>query len=174
MQFTFLDPASAVATASLIEKVILPLPYYNARAKAAELAKHRPEVLLSMIAADPCSVLVAMEAGKPVGFVVSEVDDGLVWLAWFGVDPDARRKGLGALLLGELEKTVRPRGCHKIWCDSRTENTVSAGVLARAGYSRITELKNHWYGQDFYLWEKGIPADGPSSIHLDPSPAGNG
>lgn len=134
--------------------VVKGLPYYNEAAVRSELNKYSPSMLCSSISHDPDSVLVAKERGEILGFCLSHYDDGLIWLAWFGVHPSHRRKGIGSALLQKLENTVGERHAHKIWCDSRTENEASELVLTNQGYRQLCTVRNHWYGQDFILWEK--------------------
>ena len=132
---------------------IRPLAYYNEQALRAELSKYTAGTLRSMLTSDPAAVLVARDGADLTGFCVSRFDDGTIWLSWFGTAPGARRRGVGAALLAGLAKTLPSRRAHKIWCDSRTDNTESASVLERTGFRRIATLTNHWYGQDYFLWE---------------------
>jgi ribosomal protein S18 acetylase RimI-like enzyme len=140
----------------LFKEVVAALPYYNEIAKKSEMAKYSPELLLESITDDPDSVLVAKIEGKLAGFCLSRDDDGLIWLSWFGVHDSYRRRGIGSALLQKLEDTVRNRKSHKIWCDCRTENSASKVVLKNCGYRQICTVQNHWYGQDFILWEKFV------------------
>ena len=141
------------ALAALMHDTIQPLVYYNARARRAELAKYTATGLRSLVAEDPQAVLVARDRSGVIGFCVSRFDDGTVWLSWFGTETRARGRGVGAALLAALAQTLPRRHAHKIWCDSRVDNTPSKSVLTRAGFRRIATLTNHWYGQDYYLWE---------------------
>jgi ribosomal protein S18 acetylase RimI-like enzyme len=141
------------ALAALMRDTIRRLTYYNERAIAAELDKYTAQNLRSRVAADSLSVIVARDANALTGFCVSRFDDGTVWLDWFGTELRARGRGVGAALLAELARTLRSRDAHKIWCDSRTDNKESKAALKRAGYRRIATLVNHWYGQDYFLWE---------------------
>jgi ribosomal protein S18 acetylase RimI-like enzyme len=109
-----------------------------------------------MTAEDRDSVLLACCGKETIAFCLNKYDDGVIWLSWFGVAENWRGNGVGAMLLKELEKTVAVRDCHKIWCDTRVSNRISQRVLQKAGYERICKLKRHWYGQDFYLWQKFI------------------
>ena len=141
------------AVAALMHEVVEPLAYYNGRARAAELGKYTADSIRAMVADDPQSVLVARDSGGLAGFCVSRFDDGTIWLSWFGTAARVRGRGVGAALLAALAETLAARHAHKIWCDSRTDNTESRSVLERAGFHRIATLTNHWYGQDYFLWE---------------------
>ena len=140
--------------ASLFGEVLMSLPYYNEQAKASELVKYQATSLRDSAARDPDSVLVARDTSQVVGFCFNHNDDGIIWLSWFGVHPDYRRRGVGAALLTKLESTVREGRSHKIWCDCRTENEASKCALTKQGYTQLVTLLNHWYGQDFIIWEK--------------------
>lgn len=137
----------------LFTKVLEALPYYNEIAKQSELQKYSAPLLRKAALHEPDSVLTAKVGSELVGFCFTEDDDSLVWLAWFGVHPSFRRQGIGSALLTSLEGRVRKRS-HKIWCDCRTENEGSKAALARHGYNILCTVRNHWYGQDFILWEK--------------------
>jgi ribosomal protein S18 acetylase RimI-like enzyme len=141
------------AVAALMHATIQPLTYYNDRAIRAELAKYTADTLRALVANDPQAVLVARDDTGPIGFCVSRFDDGTIWLSWFGTDSRARGRGVGASLLAALAKTLPSRHAHKIWCDSRVDNKESNSVLERAGFHRVAVLTNHWYEQDYFLWE---------------------
>jgi ribosomal protein S18 acetylase RimI-like enzyme len=147
----------AEATSELISNLILSLEYYSPEARHAEIRKYTPDRLRRAITEDPASVLVAVSNDEEiVGFCANNFDDGLVWLAWFGVHPDWRRAGVGRALLHALENTIPARGAHKIWCDCRTTNDISARLLTSFGFKKICTVTNHWYGHDFFLLEKVV------------------
>lgn len=151
---TPMEPHSAEAISALFGRVMADLLFYNERAKRGELRRHSAKWLRASVLNDPYSVLIAKSGDQAVGFCLNNYDDELIWLAWFAVHPMHRRAGIASLLLCRLEETARRRKCHKIWCDSRTENIPSRNILTRQGYREICTLRNHWYGQDFILWEK--------------------
>jgi ribosomal protein S18 acetylase RimI-like enzyme len=151
-----MSPEAARETSNLIRKLVSGLTYYNKWARHEEIRKYSPTKLARMVREEPDSVLVALMEGRTVGFCISRYDDGVVWLAWFAVDEDFRGRNIGRMLLDRLEKTLRRRNCHKIWCDTRTSNKLSQRVLRKARYVRVCKIERHWYGQDFYIWQKYV------------------
>jgi ribosomal protein S18 acetylase RimI-like enzyme len=147
------NPSQAQEVTNLVAATIGGLNYYNDRAQTEEIAKYSPGHLVELSAEDPDSVLLAYSGGRPAGFCISRYDDGLVWLSWFGVEPRCRGRGIGESLLRALAGTLSARRAHKIWCDTRTENIGSQRVLQRVGFVRTGHFTNHWYGQDFFIWE---------------------
>ncbi|MEI6140787.1 MAG: GNAT family N-acetyltransferase [Mariniphaga sp.] len=141
---------------SVIETVVQAIPYYNDLAKKSEIAKFQTDDLICKIEADKNSVIIAIINDNIVGFCMTRFDDYLIWLEWFGVLENHRGKGIANLLLNELDKSILIRQCHKIWCDCRTSNKASIHILSNHGYKQIITISNHWYTQDFILWEKVI------------------
>jgi RimJ/RimL family protein N-acetyltransferase len=140
----------------IFNEIVYELPYYNEMAKKGELAKYNQDELHKKISEDPTSVIIALENNEIIGFCYNRFDDMTVWLEWFGVIDEARRNGLGKRIIEYLEINVREKKLHKIWCDCRTENLKSIKVLSACGYTPICTIKNHWYKQDFILWQKEI------------------
>lgn len=144
----------AEALSLLFRDIVTSLPYYNEVAKKSEIAKYSSTSLCAAVLENPNSVLVARDGGEIAGFCFSKDDDGIIWLSWFGVHSSYRRRGIGLALLRKLEEIAKDEHIHKIWCDCRTENEASKAVLSSFGYVELVTVRNHWYGQDFILWEK--------------------
>ena len=152
-----IEHLSTLSAAKLLQTIINDLDYYTVQAKKNEIKKYTSTELKYKIKNDHLSVLGAFdENGKLVGFCLSRWDDFTIWLEWIGVAEKVRGKGIAKKLLIALEKTLKKRKAHKIWCDCRTKNEASIKLLTTLGYRKIAEIKNHWYGQDFYLWQKEI------------------
>ncbi|MEO5684330.1 MAG: GNAT family N-acetyltransferase [Chitinophagaceae bacterium] len=152
----FATEQDAVPLAKTIEEVITHIPYYNDLAKHNETARYNAAALAAKIKDDKHAVIIAETDTEIAGFCLSRFDDYTIWLEWFGVVDNYRGIGLTAQLLQKMEETVAERGCHKIWCDCRTSNQAAVHLLGKAAYTQITTIKNHWYNQDFILWEKYI------------------
>jgi GNAT superfamily N-acetyltransferase len=140
----------------IFREVLWELPYYNERAKSGELEKYTPSKLRASALADPGSVLVARLGKELAGFLFNHEDDEMVWLSWFGVLPKYRGRGVGSALIQALDARAKHAGYHKIWCDSRTTNEKSRSILLQHGYVQLCTLRDHWYRQDFILWEKRV------------------
>src|SRR5947209_17374564 len=98
-----LDRGDAEVLSALFEQILRALPYYNDRARAAELAKYSAAGLQKLVEHDPGSVLVAKVGSDLVGYCISSHDDSLVWMAWIAVRPDFRRMKIASNLIQELE-----------------------------------------------------------------------
>jgi RimJ/RimL family protein N-acetyltransferase len=145
------------ATSKVFMEVLGEIPYYNDLAKENELKKYSYVELVRKLGEDAQSVLILRDNQHIAAFCFSRFDDYTIWLEWFGVSKHHRGKQLSKYLLAKLDERARNKGCHKIWCDSRTENKESKNVLTRNGYALITRVDNHWYSQDFFLWQKILP-----------------
>jgi RimJ/RimL family protein N-acetyltransferase len=91
-----------------------------------------------------------------VGFCFSHFDDFTIWLDWFSVEPSERKKGVGTAIIQALLETATERHAHKIWCDTRSSNEPSKTFFRKLGFKEIAEVKDHWYRQDFILWERFV------------------
>jgi ribosomal protein S18 acetylase RimI-like enzyme len=141
---------------NLFRTTVDALPYYNERAKSSEIGKYTTDRLRQLALTDPGSVLVAHAEDQLAGFAINNLDDDTIWLSWFGVDKSFRGRGVGGELLQALERRTVLFGAHKIWCDSRTENVESKMALVKHGFQQICTIPDHWYRQDFILWEKRV------------------
>ncbi|RYE17146.1 MAG: GNAT family N-acetyltransferase [Sphingobacteriaceae bacterium] len=149
--------ADLPVVSTAFEEVLLAIPYYNDLAKKTELEKYSLPALVNKLQDDPYSILLIKEGNQIAAFCFSRFDDYTIWLEWFGITAAFRGRHLSDVLLPKLEEAATARGCHKIWCDSRTANVQSIHILLKQGCEKIALLQNHWYSQDFFLWQKFLP-----------------
>jgi RimJ/RimL family protein N-acetyltransferase len=143
--------------ASMFSRILSNLPYYSSLAKENERAKYTSEKLAEKQALDKFSILVALNKSENiVGFCFSHFDDFTIWLDWFSVEPSERKKGVGTAIIQALLETATERHAHKIWCDTRSSNEPSKTFFRKLGFKEIAEVKDHWYRQDFILWERFV------------------
>lgn len=77
--------------------------------------------------------VVAVRGQEILGFAHADMPDG--WIDWLGVVPDARKTGIGRLLVNALAETVRnARGTHlAAFVEDGTEGS---GFASRLGFAR--------------------------------------
>ena len=153
MDIRYAQKDDVQALAELFSVVVGGLAIYNSAAKSGEISKFNERELLARIKEDQKSVSVATEDEKMIGFCISQDQHGPIWVEWYGVHPDVRRRGIGAALIDHLISEAPSRGGTKIWCDTRVNNLPSIQLFEARGFQQLCTLKEHWYGQDFYLWE---------------------
>jgi aminoglycoside 3-N-acetyltransferase I len=84
-------------------------------------------------------LLVACDpGGRPLGFVsgveTTHPDKGTeMFLYELGVEPSARRRGVGRSLVEALAALARERGCHGMWAGAETGNVAARATYERAG-----------------------------------------
>ena len=141
---------------AIFSQVVSPLDIYSEEARAGEIRKFSREEFEYRIEADPFAVTLAYSQNDLVGFSVTDDQHGPVWLEWYGVRLDARGAGAGEAIIRHLITELPIRHATKLWCDTRTSNTQSIRLFEKLNFRRLCEVKNHWYGQDFYLWEREL------------------
>jgi len=85
--------------------------------------------------------LVAESGGELLGFVRYECHDG----AYFGrelyVRPEQRRRGIGRLLLHEVERRVRAAGEKDLFASIVPANRVALAFALRCGYDVLNTVE---------------------------------
>jgi RimJ/RimL family protein N-acetyltransferase len=152
MTISVLEPHHTQAALALLRQIILESPYYSPEAKQSEIAD-----LIRQLEAQPQTALVALEHGVVCGVLVwSGFEAGLLWLSWIVCAPEARGRGLGLGLVQAFHEFAQQQGVHKTWCDSRIGNLASQKLLEKAGYRQVAKLEQHWYGLDYWIWERWV------------------
>ena len=87
-------------------------------------------------------LLVAEEAGASLGFVITlyDVPDEVTmaeqaFVAYTAVEPAARGRGVGAVLLKEAERRARERGMHYVSLMVTEDNVPARALYERAGFA---------------------------------------
>jgi ribosomal protein S18 acetylase RimI-like enzyme len=106
---------------------------------------YRPEVwedrVMYYIRRDPDSSQVAEAGGRILGFMLGEVRGGEFgleeptgWVEFFGVDPDARDKGVGRSLIEAVLGGFKRRGAHVARTMVRSEDKDIDAFIRRNGF----------------------------------------
>jgi ATP-dependent 26S proteasome regulatory subunit/predicted N-acetyltransferase YhbS len=132
------------------------------------LAFSLAEVLAAVVAREPA--LVAVAQGRVIGAIAARVDGERAWILRWSVEPDSRRRGIGAALLRTLERRLLALGVRDISIlaprDSMGAETARASgyalredtlflekrqLHATAADERIEELGGQWPSADLWL-----------------------
>lgn len=138
----------------LIGQVIISTKYYSLQARKKEIAGYSLGWLKSGIKTPRRILLCAKDGNKVVGFLFGYISTGMLHLIWLGVDSNYRKLGIGQQLMLKAESWGRGKKVHKIWFDTRINNKQSIALVVKLKYRKAALLRKHYYGQDFFIWEK--------------------
>ena len=94
-------------------------------------------------------VYVACEAEELLGFAVSRVDGGVVWLEAIYTSPAARRKGVASALFCEVERLAKENGEPTVYNWIHPNNEKMLNFLAKRGYCvlNLIEVRKAYEGE---------------------------
>ncbi len=90
--------------------------------------------LRNKLAIDGSLILVAVESRNIVGTVMGGYDGHRGWVYSLAVLPSRRRRGVGTVLVRELETRLQRRGCLKVNLQIRASITGVVAFYERLGY----------------------------------------
>ncbi len=89
---------------------------------------------------DPDLFLVAEEDGRISGTVMGAWDGRRGWIYHLAVDPDHQRKGVGAILVREVETRLAAKGAKRVNAQVLKTNRQSLQFFRAEGYERRPDL----------------------------------
>jgi [ribosomal protein S18]-alanine N-acetyltransferase len=114
------------------------------------------QYFLSLPTAD---CLVAEEGKEIVGFILAEKNPPLAHIITLDVAAGQRRKGLGARLLGEMEKHFRYHEVRSVLLETAVDNESGIAFWEKHGYRTEAVLKKYYLGRvDAYEMRKRLEA----------------
>lgn len=93
-------------------------------------------------------ILVAADGGRILGFTAAQVVGDVCELESMVVDVAARRTGLGAALLTDLETWARENGAIRVELEVRDRNTTAISFYERAGFRRDGLRRGYYCNPD--------------------------
>ena len=84
---------------------------------------------------DPNLFVVGVLEGKVVATVMGGYEGHRGWINYLAVDPDYQRKGLGRLIMEDVERRIKERGCPKINLEVRESNKGVIDFYLSLGYA---------------------------------------
>jgi len=101
---------------------------------------------------------IAEDAGRIVGFVVSEENPPLAHIITLDVDSKHRRHGVGTLLLETQEANLASRGVRSILLETASDNEPAVAFWQTRGYRIEATLKRYYLGRiDAFEMRKILP-----------------
>ena len=91
--------------------------------------------------------IVAEDAGKIAGFILTEENPPLAHILTLDVAQTHRRKGVGSALLGESERNLAARGVRTILLETAIDNESAVAFWQRHGYRTEATLKRYYLGR---------------------------
>ena len=86
---------------------------------------------------DPDLFLIAIAKGKIVGSVIGGFDGRRGMIYHLAVSPPYRRRGLGSILMTEIERRLRAKGCIRSYLMVTRENTEAMRFYLKRGWERM-------------------------------------
>jgi ribosomal-protein-alanine N-acetyltransferase len=89
---------------------------------------------------------VLPDAGTLLGYHLLLTRAGSRWARLYSlvVDPAARGRGLGRILLADAEAQARRAGCRGLRLEVRQDNVAANALYAAAGYRRLAALPGYY------------------------------
>jgi ribosomal protein S18 acetylase RimI-like enzyme len=118
------DPADEAAVIDVWRRCELLRPWNDPHKDIARKLRVQPELFL-----------VGEIGGRIVATVMAGYDGHRGWVNYLGVDPDRRGRGLGRMLMTEVERLLDARGCPKVNLQVRGSNAAAIEFYRRLGYA---------------------------------------
>ncbi|HTT74122.1 MAG TPA: GNAT family N-acetyltransferase [Thermoplasmata archaeon] len=96
----------------------------------------------------------ARRDGKLVGVVGCEIRHGACHLVHLAVDPDARRQGTAAALIGASIEWAKHANALVVWGDALARFTAAAALLKHLNFVECGVLHRHEWNEDVRLFER--------------------
>ncbi|MEP7296660.1 MAG: GNAT family N-acetyltransferase [Burkholderiales bacterium] len=94
------------------------------------------------------NVVVAANAGMPLGFGIMKYHDDEAHLLLLAVHPEHARQGIGTALIDWLERAALVAGIGRVMLEARLTNADARAFYRRLGYQEIQSLPGYYQGQE--------------------------
>jgi ribosomal protein S18 acetylase RimI-like enzyme len=106
-----------------------------------------PEEIQKKLQRDPDLFLVAETGGKMIGTVIGGFDGRRGLIYHLAVDATFRQHGIGGLLMEEVERRLKARGCIKCYLMVADDNENAIRFYEARGWEPLQAILT--YGKDF-------------------------
>jgi ribosomal protein S18 acetylase RimI-like enzyme len=105
-----------------------------------------PDEIQKKLRRDPDLFLVAETDGKMIGTVVGGFDGRRGMVYHLAVSQQYRRQGIGEMLMNELERRLKSKGCIRCYLLVTVENEGAMHFYEKCGWSHMNNV--YTYGKD--------------------------
>ncbi len=99
-----------------------------------------PEEIAKKLERDPDPFLVAEEDGQMVGTVIGGFDGRRGLIYHLAVDPTYRQRGIGAMLMDEVEKRLKAKGCIRCYLMVADDNVNAIEFYKKRGWGNMDTI----------------------------------
>jgi hypothetical protein len=153
-----LDEKYVLETYRLVHETIFNLPTYSRRGAEEQIKVYTIPNLLEHIKNPDRLSIITIRNDEVVGFLFGVIErlsnDNVFYLEWNGVNPVHRNTGIMQTMWNTMELWVKEHKLNGILVDTLTNNNKMINFLQKNQMNIWAEMKNHWYGHDFFLWGK--------------------
>lgn len=106
----------------------------------------------------PDTFLVAEYLGRVVGYVIATIEyNNLGHIISIAVKKEFRRRKIGTLLLYEVLKRLKKKGCKRVYLEVRVSNIPAIFLYKKFGFKCKGIIRKYYLnGEDAFLFEKEL------------------
>jgi len=153
-----LDREHVEETYNLVRETIFSLPTYGSEGAEDQIRIYTVSNLLEHIKNPDRLSIIAIQDNCVVGFLFGVIErlsiNNIFYLEWNGVTPSYRKMGVMQTMWDAMDLWVQVRKLDGVLVDTLTNNSKMINFLQKNKMSIWAEMKNKWYGKDFFLWGK--------------------
>jgi ribosomal-protein-alanine N-acetyltransferase len=118
------------------------------------IAYSRPD--LRWFLAQPGALCVVVESeGALAGFLIADREGAVAHIITIDVAPEQRRRGVGTLMIEEIERRLLALGVTEINLETATDNEAGTAFWRRHGYRAVGVLPGYYLGEhDAFAMQK--------------------
>ncbi len=127
----------------------------NSEFAQAEKSRFHRSFLLGLMEADPgYVVIVETPERQRAGFIIGVPEMGTIILSWGYIEPQFRKGTLAMRAFGDFVRHWDNYQFHKMVYYALPHNKQSEAIGRHAKFERVGELKRHFFGVDFVMYQK--------------------
>ena len=142
----------------LIKEIVLSMENYNETGKEEQIKSYSVENLYHNVSNPSRHDLIYLDGNDVVAFTMSVIENYgehrmLNW-EWLGLRPKYRSTGISDSMWYTLERWAMKQNVDGVIGYSLTHNIPMFKYMSKLKFNVWTTVKNHWYGQDYFIWGK--------------------